>query len=715
MKFLIIFILVLSISDYATGQIKGISRPDGLDAAQKDTTTLDTLEKLIFVGKYTRDGILLKWAPTNYEWWERFNQTGYTLERFWLDTMGNGSATYELLSVPKIKPWPMKQFETYLSKPGYDDYVAIVGQTIYGKTNKSDYQSWSDQIDDKQNRYMYTLLSSEFSREAAKAAGLYFEDINVSPGKKYQYRLIADGVKMNQKDTVYLYLDTYEMDTIPQPFISTSKVEDGYLILGWKRKLHSRYFSGYFIERSSDGKNFKRMNKKPYVNPETDNLTLGSELITWKDTSAINYVNYQYRIIGITSYAELSEPSNPITLKTTDKTPPVQPINIMTKHLGDRRVEITWEFEGKETDLAGFMIGRSKNSETGFENISGDKPLNKLSRSFIDENCIHTSTNFYIVAAVDTSGNASASLVSYAPILDTIPPVKPVGLTGIIDTTGLVTLSWTPGRESDIKGYLVHTTNASNHVFTCITGKAVPGTGWKDTITLKTLTKEIFYKIQAVDLMGNISEYSDVVRLLKPDIVPPVKPVINDFKVEVGKVTLKWQPSTSKDVKNHILKRRLSTDTEWTDILVSQDIATTSYTDENVEQSKEYFYSLVAVDSTGNTSDYATIIPVKTLKDLRNPINNLTAQIDTTGRIISVSWNDQQKEQYKEIIIYKSVNKGPVLSQRRVAVRKGEKNTYIDKDFNPDETYEYTTKVVFEKGMTSGFSPLISAILLRDK
>lgn len=370
-------------------------------------------------------------------------------------------------------------------------------------------------------------------------------------------------------------------------------------------------------------------------------------------------------------------------------------------------VEISWEHDGKEPDLAGFMVGRSRNANAGFESISGDKPVSKTSRAFIDEHCDDTSTNFYIVAAVDTTGNAAASLISYAAILDSIPPGKPEGLTGTIDTAGVVTLSWAYGKEMDIKGYLVHTSNAVHHVFTCITGDAVRDTFWNDTITLNTLTKTIFYKIQAVDLLGNISEFSETIRLLKPDIVPPVKPVIHDFLVEVGQVSLKWQASTSKDVEYHILKRKKPNDTAWTELFKINDPSIASYTDQDIEPQQDYYYTLVAVDSTGNISDQATIIPVKTLKDLRNPLQNFQASLDENTGEIHISWDTKTNSRFREVIIYKAINNGPVLSYKRIQAIKDQRNTFTEKAASKAEVLEYTTKVVFENGMTSGFSPMV--------
>jgi len=679
-------------------------------AQQLDSLPAETanIEKIKMLGVYRNDQIKLKWAPANFELWERYNKYGYILERSWNDTLGNGSLGYEKLSDLPIKPWSYQDFETNFKGPNRDDNVAVVGQCIYGETDKSQYKSWTDPIDDKQNRFMFTLLSCEFSALAAQAAALSYMDKDIKANHFYQYRLIGLGKTPDKCDTSYIYISTFIKDRIPQPIISISKIDDGHLIVGWDRAMHSQYFSGYFIERSVDGNLFTRINNKPYVNPESD-LTRGSEHITWKDTSVVNYKDYHYRIVGLTSFAEESVPSKSVVLRTVDKTPPSQPSSVTAKHLGGNRVEITWNHTGNESDLAGFIIGRSSKANEGFTNVSGDKPIAKNKRVYIDENCNDKTTNFYIVAAVDTSGNASASLVSFAAILDSIPPSKPTGLTGKIDTNGVVTLTWPLGPESDIKGYLVHFANDKKHVFTCRTGRAVADTVWRDTISLITLTKKIYYRIQAVDVVDNISVYSDILQLQKPDIIPPVKPFIHNYKVEVGKIMLEYQPSTSSDVASHQFLRKKPNEATWTKLSKVNDTKSNVFYDETIEEASSYQYSLVAMDSTGNVSEQATTINLKTLKDLRNPLTNVSATIDTSSKMIYVNWNDIATKNYREIIIYKSENKGPVISQTRVPAMPGKKNEYKDKNIDPNKSYEYTTKVVYDKGVTSGFSPLIQA------
>src|SRR5690606_38657836 len=121
----------------------------------------------------------------------------------------------------------------------------------------------------------------------------------------------------------------------------------------------------------------------------------------------------------------------------------------------------------------------------------------------------------------------------------------PTGLTGKIDTNGIVTLRWAMGREPDLMGYRVFMANAPDHEFTNLSPAPFADTTWTDTITLKTLTKRICYKVVAVDRNFNHSAMSAMLTLTKPDIIPPVAPVFSGYSVTDGTVMLKFVPSSS--------------------------------------------------------------------------------------------------------------------------------------------------------------------------
>jgi fibronectin type 3 domain-containing protein len=71
---------------------------------------------------------------------------------------------------------------------------------------------------------------------------------------------------------------------------------------------------------------------------------------------------------------------------------------------GVDRVFLTWN-ENKERDLAGYRIYRSVSSDKNYEVLT-EKLLTRT--TFSDETVKAGTTYYYIVTAVDTSGNESA-------------------------------------------------------------------------------------------------------------------------------------------------------------------------------------------------------------------------------------------------------------------------------------------------------------------
>src|SRR5690606_23446119 len=125
---------------------------------------------------------------------------------------------------------------------------------------------------------------------------------------------------------------------------------------------------------------------------------------------------------------------------------------------------------------------------------------------------------------VDTAGNASYSTIIRGYLRDTVAPNPPTGLEGTIDSNGIVRLSWNPNSEADLDGYYVYFSNQEDHFFANLTGFPLKSPAYLDTITLKSFTEEIFYRVTAIDHLGHISKFSETLLLHKPDTLAPFPP-----------------------------------------------------------------------------------------------------------------------------------------------------------------------------------------------
>ncbi|MBK8746607.1 MAG: hypothetical protein IPM04_01750 [Saprospiraceae bacterium] len=86
----------------------------------------------------------------------------------------------------------------------------------------------------------------------------------------------------------------------------------------------------------------------------------------------------------------------------------------------------------------------------------------------------------------------------------------------------------------------------------------ISGNSWKDTIDLNNLTPEIYYKVVCLDWRGNISEFSDILTIEKPDTLPPSPAFIKQIKQYKNSCALLLLAvgGGSKDLAYHVLLRK---------------------------------------------------------------------------------------------------------------------------------------------------------------
>jgi len=381
------------------------------------------------------------------------------------------------------------------------------------------------------------------------------------------------------------------------------------------------------------------------------------------------------------------------------------PQKVQAKHAGGSRVRITWEYP-RSKELRGFLIGRGNNPAKQFEPLMAE-PLPPNTRSFIDEHANELASNYYIVAAVDTSGNASLSLAQYAMIIDSIPPAPPTGLSGEIDSTGHVTVRWKLGAEQDIQGYLVFFSNSPDHEFSQLTHGPLQDTVFQDTITLKTLTKKIYYKVVAVDYNSNYSGFSEMLTLKRPDIVPPSAAVFDRYKVTEKGIELVWVPSSSEDLAKTVLARMDDNNT-WREVATFGVGGATSFTDTvRLKPGQFYSYSLLSVDED-NLSRRSMPIRLKYV-DLTQgqPVNNLFANADKEEKKIFVNWTYPVKGEYR-FVLYRAVNGSSFTSYKTL---RGSITTFNDTDVREGSTYEYSVGVIFKDGRKAPFGKVVKTPL----
>lgn len=671
----------------------------------KDTAKFTPSIRII--GKYYGDSVVLRWAPSNAMLWREYNNTGYVIERMeWPEKLTQAPVRQRVSNVP-IKPWTLEEWKAKAQRT--DSTAAVAAQVLYGKTKlplvtQSNRGKASDvnldealkQKYEMEGRYSIAIFIADNSPFIANGLGLRFVDRKIEKGKVYLYSIHAlTDPKKVASDSSAVLIKTTKVDAPPEMSEILYEEHDRKVIFKWSRTFSSHFFTSYFYERSADGgKTFVR-NRRPYVQPQSDVQTDDQIILT--DSLPQNYKKYYYRIIGVTPFGDLGKPSPAMVVMGKDETPPESPQRITAVHLRKNHVKLTWIKSVKEKDFAGYLVGRS-------ESINGPfKPLNlKLLASsvttYTDTTAIPWGTNYYVISAVDTANNAGISMPAYVVMVDTIPPTKPIGLHGKIDTTGIVKIKWKLGKERDLMGYLVYSANAKDHAFNPIAKDFLVDSVFTDSVSLNTLTEKIYYKIVAFDKNRNPSPYSEILELKKPDKIPPVAPVFINFSVSDTTVSLMWAASSSADATTQILSRR-EMEGEWIEIarLTKEK---TSYIDTNVKKMTWYEYSLTALDDDGHKSKKSFPLRVRVYDSgVRKKIESLSVKFNPDKRSVDLNWKYPVKDDYY-FLIYKSSNKSGLQMYRQV---KGETLTMADSHLQQG-VYEYAVKAVYKDGAQSPLS-----------
>ncbi|MHB8579579.1 MAG: hypothetical protein ACYDA4_06925, partial [Ignavibacteriaceae bacterium] len=201
-----------------------------------------------------------------------------------------------------------------------------------------------------------------------------------------------------------------------------------------------------------------------------------------------------------------------------------------------------------------------------------------------------------------------------------------------------------------------------------------------------------------LDFNYNQSEFSNIIEVVRPDTIHPVTPVFTNVVVTEKQVELYFVPSSSEDVKEHIIYRKTNMDSDWV-IIGKFDTSQTKFIDTSVTTGVTYYYSIRAKDQSGLYSNYASPVYGKPYDTgIRPPVENLIANVDKKNIILT--WTYPTLKVETVFIIYKKDNNG-LLKQYDITSDK----SYTDK--NTNKKNYYAIKAVTKDGGQSDISAVV--------
>ncbi|HET6993216.1 MAG TPA: hypothetical protein VFJ43_17915, partial [Bacteroidia bacterium] len=484
----------------------------------------------IFIRTFaTHDSIMLRWVPANPETWKLGNKYGYEIERFTLDQYldlegqdptGKGSVinSFPILPLPKTdSAWNKLIREDKLN--------ALVYQSIY-ENQSSEISDPAKRKTEEQTKFGFVLKACDLSLNTAKAHGLFFTDKNSVPGQVYIYRIRIANLPATIKLNPGIATADEKLSILRSPDKLRGDFRNRKAAITFDVASTREEYAGYIIERSEDSIHFQRINPTLFTFAHSQYEQNKTEVV-YQDTFPQNHKIYWYRVRGYSYFGMIGPSSLSVKGKGKDEWNYYPEIDTLFSN-DNKRVEMKWHLPPMKDSayLKGFIVLRASKAGGKYESVNADL-LNKKNSSFTDGHAQFV--NYYMICALSTENDTAFSFPYLFQLKDNDPPPIPENLSGTIDTNGIVRLKWSTVSASDLKGYRVFCCNTLKEEFYEVSDSILAENIFIDTITIKTLTRDIYYCVRSVDKMYNNSKNSLPCLLKRPDKIPPVPIVVKNI------------------------------------------------------------------------------------------------------------------------------------------------------------------------------------------
>ena len=228
---------------------------------------------------------------------------------------------------------------------------------------------------------------------------------------------------------------------------------------------------------------------------------------------------YYYKVQAEDAAGNLSASSNEASAVVGDTSPPSAP-GTLSASGAIGKATLSWGAASDNVGVVGYEVYRSTTS--GFTPSAANRIAQPSGTSYVD--LVAAGTYYYKVAAKDAAGNLgpASNEASAVVLADTTPPSAPGSLAASV-AGGTVNLSWSASSDDvGVTKYDVYRSTSSGFTPSAANRIAQPtGTAYSDSgLTVGTY----YYKVQAEDGAGNLSQSSNEVSATVADSIPPSAP-----------------------------------------------------------------------------------------------------------------------------------------------------------------------------------------------
>lgn len=593
----------------------------------------------------------------------------------------------------KLNSSPVKKMEKAPENTA-DTNLAIYSSLLY-------YQA-QDPEDDETIRLSIlakTILDNNFAR----AAGMQYDDNEVSEGKTYHYKVAALKGENEEYSGVSEAVSVGRYITHAAPADLKGTAGDSRAQLSWKRDPETFFAYNIYRGESVSG-NKKMINKVPVMIFEVQDSAgnFNTPEYFYRDTALINGKTYYYEITGIDYLGMESKRSQSLSLLPKDLTPPPAPYDI--KNIPDETgVMIIWKSD-PVNDRKGFNVYRSREFKGPYMKVN-QTIIPAADTSYLDKLKGGEERLYYYVTSEDNSSNISTSLITVAVIPDATPPARPVELRAAGDSMTVV-LTWKKGTEKDLLGYFIHrSVTGIEDDFVLLTPRPVKDNKYIDTLK-KEATNSFIYKIMAVDRKYNQSEYSASVSVKLKDVVPPSAPYLMEIYLDDRIVTFTWKENNFEGVAGYYIYRSRQQDNgefrliNKTPVPPAASLFSDSLTYEGV-----YMYYIVSRDSSGNNSARSNYLTVEYSGEAAfAPVEGLRAVLSPDKTKVNLSWKAVPNKDLLGYIVFREDEEKTEFNNAVSPLQK--ETAFSDTTAESGKTYYYSVKTFDSKGNILESKPL---------
>ncbi len=405
---------------------------------------------------------------------------------------------------------------------------------------------------------------------------------------------------------------------------------------------------------------------------------------TFSDEYLASGTTYFYHLRAVNVFGMESAPSMAVAITIGSEEIPPPPRSVAAEDFAGA-ARLTWatppqgNSHGEVAELRIYRIDMTA-QEKEFRQVSPALSATRFrAGEWVDLSVEEGSQYRYFARTVGANGleSPTSDTVAYRAA-DATPPAPPTGVVAVADT-GSITIRWEPNRERDLLGYQIERSSDDARISRLLLNDSIiTATSILDRLPRQSETS-YGYVVTAIDRSYNRSKPSAMIFARMPDVAPPTAPTIAGLEVNDGKATVRWMPNSERDVARYRVYR--SNDERRK----PQRVGETSGSEftEPLAGDGRYFYSLSAVDSSGNEGAQSQPVAI-TYRHQQRPAPPRSVKVERGKEHLQIRWEAPT-----------AAVAGYVIT--RIELKSGEKRTIAQpnnterqfKDWHVDGSAEY--------------------------